>query len=186
MNITDSSKSAEFPEGVLNKEVLKSFMGITGPENNLQYTRGHERIPDNWYKRNDLAQYSLPYFLADFAYFLETQPEILDVGCNTGKINTYTSIDISALTGGTYDKSNIAQYTLCFATEYAIASLTKNLGLVGTLLSTLTSSLRDGLQKAGMTCPSITNLDESQFDICPGFGFYGGESAPIAPGAIQS
>ena len=30
-----SNKSAEYPEGVLNKDVLKSFMAISGPENNV-------------------------------------------------------------------------------------------------------------------------------------------------------
>lgn len=43
-----ANKSAEYPEGVLNKDVLKSFMSITGPENNLKWTKGNERIPDNW------------------------------------------------------------------------------------------------------------------------------------------
>ena len=52
-----SNKSAAYPEGVLNKAVLKSFMAITGPENNLKWTKGYERIPDNWYKRNDADQY---------------------------------------------------------------------------------------------------------------------------------
>lgn len=30
-----SNKSAEYPEGVLNKAVLKSFMSYSGPENNV-------------------------------------------------------------------------------------------------------------------------------------------------------
>lgn len=40
-----SNKSAEFPSGVLNKQVLKSFMSIQGPENNLRHVPGNERIP---------------------------------------------------------------------------------------------------------------------------------------------
>lgn len=43
-----ANKSAEHPEGILNKNVLKSFMAISGPENNLTWTKGYERIPDNW------------------------------------------------------------------------------------------------------------------------------------------
>lgn len=53
------NKSAEYPAGVLNKDVLKSFIGITGPEDNLTWTYGAERIPENWYKRNDADQYGL-------------------------------------------------------------------------------------------------------------------------------
>ncbi len=30
-----ANHSAEYPEGVLNKDVLKSFMSISGPENNV-------------------------------------------------------------------------------------------------------------------------------------------------------
>jgi len=56
-----SNKSATYPEGILNKAVLKSFMAISGPENNLKWTKGYERIPDNWYKRNDADQ-SVPCF----------------------------------------------------------------------------------------------------------------------------
>ena len=44
-----SNKSAEYPEGVLNKDVLKSFMSISGPEDALVHTPGNERFPDNWF-----------------------------------------------------------------------------------------------------------------------------------------
>lgn len=30
-----SNKTAEYPEGILNKAVLKSFMAVSGPENNV-------------------------------------------------------------------------------------------------------------------------------------------------------
>lgn len=53
------NKSEEFPAGVLNKEVLKSFMSIQGPEDDLRWVPGHERIPENWYKRNPDDQYGV-------------------------------------------------------------------------------------------------------------------------------
>lgn len=40
------NKSEEYPAGVLNKEVLKSFMSIHGPEDNLRWVPGNERIPE--------------------------------------------------------------------------------------------------------------------------------------------
>ncbi|KAJ3928405.1 MAG: hypothetical protein NXY57DRAFT_1041659 [Lentinula lateritia] len=46
-----ANKSEEYPERRLDGTVSKSFLAITGPENNLIYTSGYERIPDNWYKR---------------------------------------------------------------------------------------------------------------------------------------
>lgn len=57
-----SNKSEENPEGILNKEVLKSFMAIYGDdEENLHWKRGYERFPDNFYKRNPTDEYSIPY-----------------------------------------------------------------------------------------------------------------------------
>lgn len=77
-----ANKSAEYPEGILNKAVLKSFMAIEGPEDNvclchmnakdiplklsqLTWNPGHERIPDNWYKRNAADEYSIAYCKCD-------------------------------------------------------------------------------------------------------------------------
>ena len=55
-----NNESADNPEGVLNKDVLKSFMSISGPDNDLVWTPGNERFPDVFYKRNDADQYSIP------------------------------------------------------------------------------------------------------------------------------
>ena len=45
-----SNHSAEYPNGILDKETLKSFFAITeAADGTLTYTPGHERIPDNWY-----------------------------------------------------------------------------------------------------------------------------------------
>lgn len=46
-----ANKSAAYPEGYLDGAVLNSFHAITGKPGNFKYTPGHERIPDNWYKR---------------------------------------------------------------------------------------------------------------------------------------
>lgn len=46
------NKSAAYPEGYLNGNVLKSFFSVTGDSpSNFKYTPGYEKIPDNWYKR---------------------------------------------------------------------------------------------------------------------------------------
>ena len=47
-----ANKSAEHPEGLLDGETLKSFYSIRGNYPNFVYTPGHEKFPDNWYKRN--------------------------------------------------------------------------------------------------------------------------------------
>jgi hypothetical protein len=40
------NKSLEYPSGILNKANLKSFMSIQGPEDDLRWVPGNERIPD--------------------------------------------------------------------------------------------------------------------------------------------
>lgn len=45
-----SNHSAEYPNGILDKETLKSFFAITeAADGTLSWTPGYERIPDNWY-----------------------------------------------------------------------------------------------------------------------------------------
>lgn len=51
-----SNKSAQNPEGVLNRNVLKTFFSINGTDANPVWTPGYNRIPDNWYKRNNADQ----------------------------------------------------------------------------------------------------------------------------------
>lgn len=67
-----ANRSAEYPdEGRLNKENLKSFFSVYGPEDNMTYIVGHERIPENFYRRHftdygilanalDIITYSAP------------------------------------------------------------------------------------------------------------------------------
>ena len=60
-----ANKSAEYPEGILNQDVLKSFFSISGNSGSFTWTPGNERIPDNWYKRAIGDEYTIPYFALD-------------------------------------------------------------------------------------------------------------------------
>jgi len=54
-----ANHTAEAPEGILSRDTLKSFMAISGPDDAPVWTRGHERIPENWYRRNTADAYSV-------------------------------------------------------------------------------------------------------------------------------
>ncbi|USW58157.1 Putative chloroperoxidase [Septoria linicola] len=181
-----SNKSAENPEGILNKDVLKSFMSYSGPENALVHTPGHEKFPDNWYKRNPSDEYSVPYFVSDIGYFAETVPEILQVGCNKGKVNTFTPIDPYQLTSGAYTAQQVAKNPLCFASAFAKveAPLITGFAANSPQLKSL-NAVFDGLT-IGQNCAAIGAVNQSALTFCPGFSFYGGPVGPVAPGAIQS
>jgi len=57
------------------KEILKSFFGVTGPEENMTYSPGHERIPDNWYRRSD--DYDVPGVGLDLVNMATKNPRVL-------------------------------------------------------------------------------------------------------------
>jgi hypothetical protein len=41
-----ANHSAQYPEGYLDGETLKSFVSVTGEPGSFVYTPGHEKIPD--------------------------------------------------------------------------------------------------------------------------------------------
>ena len=116
-----SNKSAEYPEGYLDGDVLKSFHSITGDPGSFTYTPGYEAIPDNWYKRAIGDEYTIPYFLVDLVAAATQYPEFLDVGGNTGTTNSFTGVDIADLTGGVYNAQNLLEgdNALCFSYQFA-------------------------------------------------------------------
>ena len=54
-----ANHSAQYPDGYLDRDTLKSFFGMTGASGSFAYTPGGERIPDNWYKRPTTDLYSI-------------------------------------------------------------------------------------------------------------------------------
>ncbi|CZT40559.1 uncharacterized protein RSE6_00236 [Rhynchosporium secalis] len=60
-----ANNSAEDSEGYLEGEVLKSFFSIAGEEGTFQYTKGHEKIPDDYFKRAIGDKYSPGMFRTD-------------------------------------------------------------------------------------------------------------------------
>jgi len=121
----------------------------------------------------------------DILYFAETNPEILTVGCNTGKVDTYLTVDPSVLTNGAYTASQVAKNPLCFATEFLAAELPGLTGLTTAVLSPLTSAINRATSSLG-GCAAIGSVNTSALAVCPGLSNYGGPTGPVAPGAIQS
>lgn len=181
-----SNKSAENPEGVLNKDVLKSWMSISGPENNLKWTPGHERIPNNFYKRHPSDSYSIPYFEADILYLAEVEPRIISVGCNQGKVDTYNPISFESLTNGAATLSSVLANPFCFGIDFLETGAQAFFGLSDAQEAQLKSGLASAAKAANCPQSNITTTSFTQIKNCPGFSLYGGPTGPVAPGAIQS
>jgi len=111
------NKTEEYPQGVLNGDILKTFYGITGEDGNFKYNRGHERIPDNWYTRNADDAYSILYLSVDDLEMVLQHPDLDSVGGNTGTVDTFTGVDIANLTGGVLNTATLLEDNnlFCFA-----------------------------------------------------------------------
>lgn len=167
-----SNKSAEYPEGYLNGEVLKSFFSITGEPGSFKWTEGYEKIPDNWYKRAIGDEYTIPYFNLDVLVAAAQYPQFLDVGGNTGQTNTFTGVDVTSLTGGVYNLQTLGQgnNAQCFAYQFAQQAAPDLLkGLFSSITSPL-SQLNDAFSKvfSELSCPTLQSIDTSQFAKYPG------------------
>jgi len=167
-----ANKSAEYPEGILNQDVLKSFFSITGESGNFTWTEGYERIPDNWYKRAIGDEYTIPFFFSDLIDAALEYPQFLSIGGNLGKTDSFAGVDITNLTGGVYNSANLLQgdNAICFAfqaLQQGAPDVLKGLVLdVAGATNTLTSAIANVL--SGIVCPELGSYDVSQFDQYPG------------------
>ncbi|CZT46035.1 related to oxidase [Rhynchosporium secalis] len=168
-----SNKTAENPEGVLNQEVLKSFFAISGESGNFTYNPGHERIPENWYKRAIGDEYSILFLNTDTLYFASQYPNTLTIGGNTGTVNTFTPLNFRDLTGGVFNATTLLEDNnlACFA--YQAASLTAPDLLKGLYrditkpLAMLNNATKNAL--VNLRCPELASIDANQFGKYPGY-----------------
>lgn len=167
-----ANKSSEYPEGYLNGDVLKSFYSITGEPGSFVWTEGHEKIPDNWYKRAIGDEYGLVPFALDLNIAALEHLEFLSVGGNTGTVNSFTGVDLKNLTGGVFDVTTLAEgnNAICFAFQVAQQAapdilkglLSNTASALGQLNAAVTAAL------SGLSCPQLKSIDTSQFAQFPG------------------
>jgi hypothetical protein len=168
-----ANKSAEYPEGLLDGETLKSFYSITGDYPNFVYTAGHETFPDNWYKRNPADAYTIPYLSADALAMDIAYPEFLSVGGNQGAGNTFAGIEPETLTNSVYNTQLLLQgnNAMCFGLQASVMAAPDFLsGLYADIQPALTQ-LNNAVDAAtaGLGCPTLESIDTSQFSKFPGY-----------------
>jgi hypothetical protein len=168
-----ANKSAEYPEGLLNGEVLKSFYSITGDYPNFVYTPGHERFPDNWYKRNLVDYYTIPYLEEDTLAMALQHPEFASVGGNTGTTNSFTGVDIEMLTNGVFNAQTLLQGNnlACFGFEASLQEAPDILSGLFSDIEPAMSKLTDAVNAAtnGLGCPKLAQISKDQFSKYPGY-----------------
>ena len=168
-----ANKSAEHLSGRLDGEVLKSFFAITGEDGNFVYNRGHERIPDNWYTRNVLDDYNIPYLELDTIKMANQYPEFASIGGNTGTVNSFVGVDPANLTGRLFDAGTLLKGNNLFC--YAMQLLIQGTPDILSGLFTDTNAAEDKLgsvinaETDSLGCPKLNNIDKDQFSKYPGY-----------------
>jgi hypothetical protein len=146
-----ANHSAQYPRGFLTPEVFESFFSYTRDANNqLVFTYGHERIPDNWYRRADDDAWTLADILISTGQQCLSYPGNCQVGGNTGQVNSFSGVNLGDITGGLVNSAtdlSDPQRMGCFIAQaiqadvpsflgnvFNGALLTQVLGLVDTVL----------------------------------------------------
>jgi hypothetical protein len=171
-----SNKSAEYPQGILTRENLKTFFAVSGEPGSFVYNKGHERIPENFYKSAIGDEYSIAGFVADILGHALKDPRFLDAGGNTGTPNTFTPVDIGSLTKGVFDTGDLLKGNNleCFVFQAALAAAPDFLGGTFSNVGSATSALSDTIatRLAGLSCPQLQSLDDDAFSKYPGYKKY--------------
>lgn len=92
-------KTEENLRSVLNGDALKTSDAVSGEDGNFTYTRGHERIPNNWDTRIAGNPYSITYGIADELVMVLRHFYFDRIGGNTGTVDSFTGVHFANLTG---------------------------------------------------------------------------------------
>jgi hypothetical protein len=171
-----SNKSAEYPEGYLNRDILKTFFAVEGVPGSFTYKKGWERIPTPFYKRAIGDEYSIAGFLADVLDFGLKDPRFLDITANPGEPNKPTILDLGSVTKGVFNTGDLLKGNNleCFVFQVGLAAAPDTLGGtysdVGVATSLLSTTVAERL--AGLACPQLQGMDDSAFEKFPGYTKY--------------
>jgi len=167
------NKSAEYPAGKLNGEVLKSFFAITGDDGNFKYTPGWERIPENWYTRNQLDPYDVLFLNQDTNNMLLQHLEFASIGGNTGTPNSFVGVDPEELTDGVFNAETLLQGNnlMCYGLQLAVQELPDLLSGLVTNVAAAVNKVSDTFEQssAQLGCPKLTKINQDQFQKYPGY-----------------
>ncbi|CZR52765.1 related to oxidase [Phialocephala subalpina] len=160
--------SEEYPDGILGKEGFKSIYGVTGPDDNMVYNSGGDRIPENYYRRPD--DFTFTDGLQDLLYHtVIKRPTLFSIGGNVNGVNTFAGIDYANITGGAFNAAQLLEgnnalcFTFQFVKEAAPNILSSLYATIGPVLSQLTSVLDTVF--LSLDCPAYKDLSVNGTDL---------------------
>lgn len=156
-----ANHSAEYPRGFLTPEVFESFFSYTRDANgDLAYTYGHERIPDNWYRRADDDAWTLTDILVSTAQNCLAYPSNCAIGGNTGTVNSFSGVDLGDISGGLVTSAEDLtdpERLGCFlsqAVQADVPSFLDSVGALSEVFDLIPTTLLPALDLLG-SCPNL-------------------------------
>jgi hypothetical protein len=125
----------------------------------MHYREGHERLPSNWYRRN--VDYGIVELNLDLVDWITKYPELGNIGGNTGKVNSFTGVDLTDPTTGLLNGVNLLESNnlLCFSLEVVKLASPTYLSNLYTTLSNPLSLLEDAVGPLlSLDCPVWDDL----------------------------
>ncbi|KAF9766425.1 hypothetical protein IL306_001187 [Fusarium sp. DS 682] len=147
-------------EDIMDRETLKSFMGVYEKDGKLVYKRGWERIPENWYRRS--VDYGLISLNLDLVDLITKYPELASIGGNMGEVNSYAGVDVTNITGGVLNLTKLLKGNnlLCFVFEIVKTVAPNSLSTIFSIIATPLELLTDALGSTllSLACPAFKDL----------------------------
>ncbi|KAH9863940.1 hypothetical protein J1614_009873 [Plenodomus biglobosus] len=158
-----SNHTDEHPDGILTQEIFKKFFAVYDDGNGgMEYREGHETFPENWYRIK--GEYGLLPLNLDIVRWVSQHPELGSIGGNTGKVNTFTGIDLSNVTGGILNAATLLENNnlLCFVFEVLKTFLPNSLSPLLKTLEVPIKLVTDVLAAPllSLACPAWRDMTE--------------------------
>lgn len=140
---------------------------MTKENGKLVYNEGHERIPENWYRL--AADYGFVNYNLDLVALVVKHPELLSIGGNQGKVNTFVGVNLADLTGGVLNATtllegnNLICFTLTILKTFVPNSLSTVAKLLDAPLKLINKAILDPL--LDLSCPAFADLTMGGEDL---------------------
>ncbi|KAI5363761.1 putative chloroperoxidase [Septoria linicola] len=162
-----SNHTKENPTGYFDGNQLKQFFGVTGNPGSFRWLKGQEKIPNNWYRRpnNPVESYNAADVLLDLQAQFLAYPYQVKFGGDTGRTNTFTGVDLSAVTKGADNGATLTQGNnlQCFFAQAAQAAISDLAGATLLAVNQITSQYFAPVT-AGLGCPTVGKFDQTLFN----------------------
>jgi hypothetical protein len=143
--------------------MFKTFFAVVDDptaESGMTYKRGYERMPENWFRRP--VSWGLVDLNLDLLEWSTKHPFLLDIGGNTGQVNTFTGVDLSNITGGLLNAETLLEGNnlICFALGIAKTLGPNSLSTLYAALSVPVTLISDALvgPLIDLECPVYADL----------------------------